>query len=132
MIEQKQKEEEELMKLIQSELEDKMNLLKEQFEDGLFVPMHKHRQESFNEILKEINPKLAAKLRTRRAAVMGKNHTESSLLGFSENLAKKLFNFKVVKFSPEDGVIEVLFNVHPTFEGIKYGMKSSINYLFKE
>lgn len=131
LIEQQQKEEEEVMKLIQSEFEDKINLLKEQFEDGLIMPMRKHRQETFNEILKEINPKLAAKLRTRRAAVM-KNDTESSLLGFSENLAKKLFNFKVVKFSPEDGVIEVLFNIHPTFEGIKYGMKSSINYLFKE
>lgn len=137
-IEQNQKDQAEAIANIQVELEDKYNLLKESLMNDLILPIRKHRQEEFKAIIKEINPKLAAKLyREKRAATSRassrphhKNQTDVSFLNFSENLAKKLFNFKLVKFSPEEGHIEFLFRAHPTFEGIKYGVRQSFEYLF--
>jgi len=117
---------------LQSELEHKFSLLKDSLMNDVVLPMRKHRQEEFHKIVQEINPKLAAKLRSKRAALRHKNDTEISFASFSENLAKKLFNLKVVKFSLEDGQLEILFKTHPSFEGFKYGLKSSLKYLFKE
>ena len=134
LIERKQKEQADQIAKFQLELEDKYNLLKDSFMNDLIVPMRKHRQQEFNEILKEINPKLAGKLfRLKRAAAVANNKNQSTqvnFLNFSENLAKKLFNFKVVKFTPEQGKIEFLFKPTPSAEGIKYGLKSSFEYLF--
>ena len=135
-IEQQQKEQAAAIATIQLELEDKYSLLKESLLNDLILPIRKHRQEEFNAIVKEINPKLAAKLfREKRAATSRvrlphKNQTDVGFLTFSENLAKKLFNFKLVKFSPEEGHIEFLFRAHPTFEGIKYGVRQSFDYIF--
>lgn len=129
-IENRQKEEMETVATIQSELEDKYNLLKDSLMNDLIIPMRKHRQESFNEIVKEINPKLAAKLFRSKRAVANKNQTEMNFLNFTENLAKKLFNFKLVKFAPEEGQIVFLFRSHPSFEGIRYGILQSFEYMF--
>lgn len=134
-VEEYQKGQMDAIATLQLELEDKYNLLKESLVNDLILPIRKHRQEEFNAIVKEINPKLAAKLFREKRAATGrgrahKNQTEVSFLNFSENLAKKLFNFKLIKFSPEEGHIEFLFRAHPTFEGIKYGVRQSFEYIF--
>jgi len=132
-IERSEKERVEHLAKIQSEIQHMANLLRESLMNDVILPMRAHRQEEFQAIVNEINPKLAAKLRNKRAiATRNKNDTEVNFLNFTENLAKKLFNFKVVKFAPEEGQLEVLFKAHPSFEGFKYGMKSSFQYLFKE
>jgi len=132
-IEEEQKNYDNELNEIQVELEHKWSLLAESLMNDVILPMRKHRQEEINAIISEINPKLAAKLRSKRAvsAKNNKNETEG-FLGFSENLAKKLFNLKVIKFSPEEGQIEITFRPNPSFDGIKYGVKSSFQMLFKE
>ena len=133
-IEEQQKEEAAALALIQTELEHKYSLLKDSLLNDVILPIRKHRQEEFNAIVREINPKLAAKLfREKRGTIVTKvrdHKNPSKFLNFSENLAKKLFNFKLVKFSPEEGHIEFLFRAHPTFEGIKYGVRQSFDYIF--
>lgn len=123
-VEEQEKMNNEELAKFQSELEHKYNLLKDSLMNDVVLPMRKHRQDEFNAIVNEINPKLAAKLRSKRAIAAknaaNKNNTEVGFLSFSENLAKKLFDFKVVKFSPEEGQIEVLFKAHPSFEGSLY------------
>lgn len=139
-VEEHQKQQAEAIATLQTELEDKYHLLRDSLVNDLILPIRKHRQEEFKAIVNEINPKLAAKLfrEKRSPRMVGMHHrragqanqTEVSFLNFSENLAKKLFNFKLIKFSPEEGHIEFLFRAHPTFEGIKYGVRQSFEYIF--